>query len=448
MVYTIKKGRDIKIKGLAQQSLKSISLPKTVAIQPPDFKNIKPKLLVKVGDEVKVGRPILFDKNNEAIKILSPASGTISAVNRGEKRALLEVVIQTSSDQNSLEFKKFSQDDISKAGNKDILNALLDGGLFSAIRQRPFSKFAHQESEPKSIFVHAMNTEPLAADVDFVLEGQEKEFQAGLDALSKLTKGDVHLCVSANAKSKALTDAKNVKIQKFSGPHPAGNVSTHISRVDPINKGDIIWYVEAQDVIRIAKLLLDGKYSAERIVAVTGDGAKEKYYAKTLVGAPLSDLLQGSDLSDKRCISGSVLSGRVVGKDGFVGYYDSQITIIREGGDRKLIGWMWPGFNLYSFSQTFVSSFLPKKEYSLDADENGGHRAIVLNHLYDEYVALNVMTYFLIKAVYSGDLDEAEKLGILECDEEDFALATFACPSKFDVGAIVRRGLDQIEKEG
>jgi Na+-transporting NADH:ubiquinone oxidoreductase subunit A len=445
VVYTIKKGRDIKLKGAAQKQIKDISLPKTVAIQPPDFKGLKPRLVAKLDDIVKVGSTVIIDKVNEAIKILSPVSGKVVAVNRGDKRALLEVVIESDGSQEKIEFAKYDQTNLKR---QDVINGLIEGGLFATIRQRPFSKFAHQENVPKSIFVHATNTEPLAADADVVLEGQEDKFQKGLDLLKILTEGDVHLCVSQDAKSKALTEAKNVSIQKFAGPHPAGNVSTHIFHVDPINKGDIVWYIEAQDVVRIASLFLEGTYPTERIVAVTGDGAKDNYYAKTILGAPLSALLEGSDLEGKRCLTGSILTGRIVGKTGFVGFYDSQIMIMDEGGDRELLGWMLPGVNKHTFSKTFISSFLPEKENSLKANEFGGHRAIVLNNLYDQYVPLDIMTYFLIKAVYCGDLDEAEKLGILECDEEDFALATFACPSKFDVGAIVRDGLDKIEKEG
>ena len=256
------------------------------------------------------------------------------------------------------------------------------------------------------------------------------------------------MCISSGAKSKALTQTKGVQTHQFSGPHPAGNVSTHIHHIDPIHKGDMVWYVEAQDVVRIASLLLNGAYPTERVVAVTGEGAVRRVYMKTCVGAPLATLLHSADLSQMRCLSGSVLTGRDVGADGHLCFYDSQITVIPRGGQRKLLGWMLPGFNKYTFSKTYASAFLPEKEMSLDTDENGSHRAMVLNHIYDSLVPLDIMTYFLLKAVIAGEIEEAENLGILECDEEDFALCSFACPSKTDVGGIIGEGLALIEREG
>ena len=328
-----------------------------------------------------------------------------------------------------------------------VTEELLGAGMWPTIRQRPFSQIAHPNQTPKSIFIHAMNTEPLAADVDFVLNGKEDLFQAGLDVLTRLTPGKVYLCVSPNAKSKALTKANNVEIHQFSGPHPAGNVSTHIHCVDPLNKGDLIWYVEAQDVVRIGNLFVNGVSLSERIVAITGEGAPECVYKKTIIGAPISHLLGTNHLPGMRCIAGSVLSGRIVGLNGFIGPYDSQMTVIPEGGKRHFLGWLAPGFNAVTFSSAFASSFLPAGEASVNTDKHGSDRAIVLNHIYDQYVPLDIFTYFLIKAVMVGDIDEMEKLGILECDEEDFALASFACPSKTDVGGIIRKGLNLIEKE-
>jgi len=263
-----------------------------------------------------------------------------------------------------------------------------------------------------------------------------------------LTDGEVHVCTAADVKSKALMGSQNVKYHRFSGPHPSGNVSTHIQNIDPIKKGDVIWYIEAQDVLRVADLFQKGEYPTERIVALTGEGVQKRVYAKTIVGTSLNSLLEGSRLESMRCLTGSILTGREVTANGFLGFYDSQITVIPEGGQRKLLGWLMPGFNYYTFSHTFASAFFPKKEYSLDTDENGAGRAIVLNHIYDSVVSLDVLTYFLIKAIIAGDIEEAEKLGILECDEEDFALCTFACPSKIDVGGIIREGLEIIEKEG
>jgi Na+-transporting NADH:ubiquinone oxidoreductase subunit A len=447
-IFHIRRGKDIKLKGAAEKQVVNLPLPSKVAIQPANFRGLKPRVIVKADDYVKIGTPIFHDKNNEQIKVLSPVSGKVVAVNRGDKRVLLDIVIESDGKQSPENLKIFSESDIQVLTRETIVTTLCNGGLWPAIRQRPFSKIAHLSDKPKSLFVHAMSTEPLAADVDFILQGKEKEFQAGLNILRKLVDGPVHLCVKEGSQSKALTEAKNVQIHQFSGAHPTGNVSTHIHYVDPIHKGEIVWYVEAQDVLRIAKLFLTGTYSAERIIAVTGAGVNKNYYAKTVLGAPVSALVQGSNLDGMRCISGSVLSGTNVGKNGYVCFYDSQITIVPEGGKRQLLGWMSPGFDKYTFSKTYASGFLPEKEVSLDTDINGSHRAIVLNNVYDPYVTMDIMPFFLLRALIGGDIEEAEKLGILECDEEDFALCTFACPSKTDVGEIIRSGLDLIEKEG
>jgi Na+-transporting NADH:ubiquinone oxidoreductase subunit A len=446
--YQIRKGRDIKLKGSAEKVVTSLPLPKKVAVVPTDFHGIKPRLAVKEGDLLKRGSPVLTDKNNPDFKVLSPVSGKVAAIVRGEKRVLLQVVIDVAAEQEALVLQMFAKDEARKLSRDEVIRTLLAGGMWPALRQRPFSFIANPNDHPKAVFVHAMNTEPLALDPDTILEGKEEDFQLGLDILKKLTAGKVHLCTKAGAKSKALTQAKNVEHHQFAGPHPAGNVSTHIHLVDPIKKGDVVWYVEAQHVLNIAQLFTQGAYPNERYVAVTGEGAEKRFYAKTVTGAPLAALLDGRLKADMRYISGSVLAGTNVGQQGYVGYYDSQITVIPEGGKRRLLGWIAPGFKSYSFSKTFVSSFVPEKESSLTTDKQGSDRAIVLNHIYDRYVPLDIMTFFLLRAVISGDIEEAERLGILECDEEDFALCTFACPSKTDVGGIIRGGLDEIAKEG
>lgn len=447
--FKIQKGHDIRLKGAARKDIIAVPFPKRVAVQPPDFKGLNLRLNVKAGDAVKVGTAVLSDKTNPEIRIASPASGKIVAINRGERRALLSVVVETDGRQETESFQVFTEEQIANMSGEDVKKALLKGHLWPVIRQRPFSKVADPKQRPKSVFVHAMNTEPLALDVDFLLKNKEREFHAGLAVIKKLTDGETHLCVPEGAVSKALTRAQGVQTHYFSGPHPAGNVSTHIHCVDPINKGDLVWYVEAQDVLRIASLFLKGVYPAERVVAVTGEGAEgRQMYAKTVMGSPLAVLLDGKSPDQMRCLSGSVLTGKDVGAHGFLCFYDTQVTMIPEGGKREFLGWLTPGVNKYTFSRTFVSAFLPGREVSLDSDKHGSDRAIVLNNVYDPLVPLDIMTYFLLKAVLAGDIEEAEKLGILECDEEDFALCAFACPSKTDVGGIIGQGLALIEKEG
>lgn len=447
-VFTVRKGKDILLKGAAEKKIEMLSLPTRIAISPSDFRSFRPRVLVKPGDEVKVGTPILENKDHPEMKIVSPVSGKVEAVNRGEQRALINVVIAADGRQEHLSYKSFPAEQTENLSKQDIINHLLAGGVWAFIRQRPFSKIANPHDNPKAIFVEAMNTEPLALDQDFILENRERDFQVGLDILKKLTTGPVYLCVSPAAKSKALTASKKVEVHQFSGPHPAGNLSTHIQFLNPLNKGEIIWYIRGEDVLRVAHLFLRGNFLAERFVAVTGEGAADRNYKKTVIGVPLSHILKGSRLNGMRCISGSVLNGTDIGADGYVGYYDSQVTVIPMGGKRELLGWLDPGLNKFSFSSTFLSSLKPQGEVSLDSDKHGSDRAIVLNDVYDRYVALDIPTYFLLKAVIAGEIEEAEKLGILECDEEDFALASFACPSKVDVGGIIHKGLDLIEKEG
>lgn len=446
--FNIITGKDIKLRGAARKEYIDVLSPKTVAIQPPDFRGLKPRVLVKEGDSVKRGSVIMEDKAIDGLKLLSPVAGKVKAVNRGAKRALMSVVVENNKSTDAENFKKYDASGISGLKRDEIIQNLLAGGLWPCVRQRPFAKVASPSDMPKVIFVRATNTDPLAADADFILNDQEQDFQNGLDIISKLTDGKTHVCVKNTANSAALTSAKGVEVHLFSGPHPAGNIGTLIHKVDPINKGDIVWYIEAQDVIRIAQLFSTGQYPNRCVVALTGEGVKDNVYAFAITGTSFKDLLSGSKLDGNRCITGSVLSGRDVGQEGFLGFYDSQITVIPEGGTREILGWLVPGFKKYTLSHTYASAFLPEKEVSLDTDENGGHRAIVLNHVYDSYVALDVVTFFLLKAIIAEDIDEAERLGILECDEEDFALCTFACPSKTDVGAIIRRGLDIIEKEG
>jgi Na+-transporting NADH:ubiquinone oxidoreductase subunit A len=403
---------------------------------------------VKDGQAVKVGTPLFQDKKNPAIVVVSPASGTVAAVRRGEKRRLLDIVIETDGRQEAVTFPPVRLEILASLSREDIISRLLAGGLWPCFRQRPFSKIARPQDEPKSIFVQAMNTEPLALDVGVILEGKEKDFQTGLHVLRKLTAGDVHLCYREGETVKALTEAKDVRRHTFAGPHPAGNVSTHIYHIDPIRRGSVVWYLRAEDVLRVAAIFTQGTFDPHRFVAVTGEGAKKRIYQKTIIGAPLKFLLGGQAVEGMRYISGSILTGTDVGAQGYLCFYDSQITVIPEGGKREFLGWLFPGANKYTFTRTFISVLKNRWEASLDTDEHGGHRAIVLNDVYDKYVPLDIPVYFLLKAVMVGDVEEAERLGILECDEEDFALCTFACPSKVDVGGVIRQGLELIEREG
>ncbi len=447
--FHIQKGRDIKLKGQANKGAIEKVFPAKAAIQPPDFRGINPKVIVRVGDAVKVGTPIICDRNNPSIVIVSPASGVIDEIKRGDKRALLAIIISVDGKQDCVFLEQFNPNEIKRLKKKRIIAQLTGGGLWPVIRQRPFSKIANPEHTPKAIFIQAINTEPLSLDPDFVLINKSIRFQIGLSVIEKLTEGKVHLCTKADAQSDSLTNMDNIEIHQFLGPHPAGNVSTHIHNIDPINKGDVVWYLHALDVLKIADLFLQGKCFSEQFVAVAGEGVKEPKYIETIVGASMASLLDGQiKEGDFRVISGSVLTGQAVGKGGYLRFYDSQVTVIPSGGTRRFLGWLLEDDKRYSFSKTFLSSFKSKKEVSLDTDLNGGKRAIVLNNAYDSLVPLDILTFFLLRAILSGDIDESEKLGILECDEEDFALCSFVCPSKINIGGIIREGLDLIDQEG
>lgn len=455
-VIKIRQGRDIRLAGAASPVFRQAGLPPKAAVQPPDFRGIRGRLLVKEGDSVKVGTPVLGDKNDPGLHLVSPASGKVAAVNRGEKRVLLEIVIETDGRQEAETFPKLSSEQIKNLSRRDAVEHLSRAGLWPALRQRPFSKIASRSDTPKSIFVQALSTEPLALDISEIfhqIPGSAEAFQTGLEVLTRLTDGTVHVCAAADATADVLKTAPahdRIRLHHFSGPHPAGNVSTLIHYIDPIQKGDIVWYIGVEDVIRIGKTLTEGAYWPQKFVAVAGEGIEKeaREYKETVIGAPVS-FLAGGKLSEKhRYISGSILSGRDVGLNGHLRYFDNLLTAVPAGGQREFLGWLSPGWNKFTFSRAFLSALRPCGEVSLDTSKKGSDRAIVLNHIYDKYVPLDIMTYFLIRAVIGGDIEEAERMGILECDEEDFALCSFACPSKTDIGGIIRDGLDVIEKEG
>jgi len=436
------------LKGGAVEKIENAPLPGRVAVQPLDFKGVRPRLLVKVNDKVLAGTPLFEDKDQPRIKFSAPVSGRISFIARGEKRVLTHIVIDPDQKNSSRSFPSFSTDQIASLSREQVVDQLLDSGVWPVIRQRPFNIVADPNKPPKSIFVRAINTNPLAGDPDFILKGREKEFAVGLDLLRWPNVGRATTWAGDGVKSVALKNAENVEKHYFAGPHPAGNVGTHIHCLDPLQKGEVVWHVEAHDVLRVAALFLNGMFSAEKIIAMNGEAAEKRIYKRTVMGASVSDVVGRVRLPGVRCCAGGVLSGRACDVDGYMGFYETQLTLIPEGAKRELLGWIRPGWNKYSFSKTFATSPAMLKEASLDADLHGALRAIVLNDLYDRYQALDVMTYFLIKAIAANDLEEAERLGILECDEEDFALCTFACPSKVNVGEIIRQGLEMIRKEG
>jgi Na+-transporting NADH:ubiquinone oxidoreductase subunit A len=444
-VIKIKRGLTINLVGEAEKTVSEIT-PKCCAIKPPDFVGVFPKLLIQEGDAVKAGSPLFFDKYRERIYFTSPISGTVKELRRGEKRVLLEIVIESDGKDAAIDFGK---SDPNKLSREEIIEKMLSSGAWPMIRQRPYSIIADPAVKPKAIFISAFDTAPLAPDYDLIVHGNGEAFQAGIDALVKLTDGTVHLNINANdAPSKVFTNCKGVQLNKFSGKHPAGNVGTQIAFLDPINKGDIVWYLRPQEVLHIGRLFLSGKIDATRMIAVTGSEVKRPHYVKTRMGSSVADIVKDNLNGDNvRYISGNPLTGRKVEKIGYLGFYDSQIAVIPEGDHYEFLGWALPGIKKFSFSRSFFSWIRPKVKYKLDTNLNGGERAYVMTGYYEKVFDWDIYPLQLIKSILIEDIDLMERLGIYEVDEEDFALCEFIDTSKTEIQEIVRKGLDLMRKE-
>ncbi len=443
--FVIKKGLDIKLLGSSEKTVVDLNADR-FAIKPPNFVGCFPKVLVKEGDLVKAGTPLFLDKYRDNIIFTAPVSGKVEAIKRGAKRRLLEIIIDSDNKNETIDF---GASGISNLKKEDAIEKMLQSGVWPLLRQRPYSVIANPDDTPKAIFVAAYDTAPLAPDFDLIVHGQGEAFQAGLDVLTKLTQGKVHLNVDVKKTiSKVFLNSKNVQINKFSGPHPSGNVSVHISKINPINKGDIVWYLYPQDVLTIGRLFLEGKFDSSRIIALAGSEVKKPKYYKTFIGASIKKMVKNNiSSSDNRYISGNVLTGEKIEKDGFVGYYDSLVTIIPEGKYYEFFGWLLPGFNKFSFSKTFTSWLSPNKKYRLDTNLHGGIRSYVMTGKYEKVFPFDIYPMQLIKAVLVNDIDKMENLGIYEIDGEDFALCEVIDTSKTEIQSIIRKGLELMRQE-
>jgi Na+-transporting NADH:ubiquinone oxidoreductase subunit A len=443
--YKIKKGLNINLAGKAEKVFGKATTSELYALKPEDFHGLVPKLEVKEGSQVKAGTTLFVDKNRPEICFTSPVSGIVAAVNRGERRAILEVVIKPDS---KTEYETFIKSDPLSMSREDILSGLLKSGLWPSIKQRPYNVIANPADLPKSVFIPAFDTAPLAPDYDFIISGSETDFQTGVSALSRLTLGKVNINIGDSTTSKAFTHTAIAQVNIFSGPHPVSNSSIHIQAVDPISKGEIVWVVNPQAVIAMGRLFNKGIYDASRVVALTGSEVLNPSYYRILTGASVKSIVDGNvQKSDHRYISGNVLTGTRVNHSGYIGYYDSQITVIPEGKHSEFLGWAMPGFDKYSFYRLFWSWLNPKREYVLDTNIHGGHRAFVLTGMYEKVFPLNIYPMQLLKAIIAEDIDQMEKLGIYEVAEEDFALCEFIDASKTEMQALVRKGLDMMKKE-
>ena len=443
----IKKGLDIKLKGEAEKATENAIVSNFYAIRPEDFHQVTPKLVARAGDKVKAGTTVFYDKSDESVKFVSPVSGEIVEIERGAKRRILTIKIKADKEQ---AYEDFGKLDVETANADAIKSRLLESGCWAFVKQRPYDVVAKPTGTPKSIFISAYASAPLAADLDYTLQGKEAELQAAVTALSKLTEGAVHVSVGKNGNS-PLANLNNVTVHKVSGPHPSGNVGTQINKIDPINKGEVVWTVNAQDLVIIGELLLTGKFNAERVIALAGASVKKPRYFRTKIGSEVSTMVYDNGVDkdgNDRIISGNVLSGKQVKPDGYLDYYSNIITVIPEGDDYEFFGWNKPVFNKISTSRALTFSWLsPNKKYNLDTNTNGEHRAFVVTGSYEEVFPLDIYPLQILKSCMYKDLDEMEALGMYEVAPEDFALTEFICVSKQPHQKIIREGLDLMLKE-
>ena len=442
-IIDLKKGLNIPISGAAALQAKKTIVPDVVAIKPTDFKGFSPRLLVKEGDKVLAGSPVLADKQRQDILLTSPVSGTVQEIVRGEKRKLLAVLVKPDGTNGAVDFGARKPSGLKAEEVKEVL---LKSGLWPFIIQRPYGVVADPALTPKAIFVSAFSTAPLAADTEFVFKDEVPAIQAAVTAVSKLA--PVNVCVNSEASAFAkLTDAKVYVVN--GKKHPAGNVGVQISHISPIKKGETVWTLSLLALAAIGKVLTTGKLDLTRKVAVTGPAAVEPSYVTTLPGMPVKALTGYYDGSvETRFISGDVLTGENVGEGGYLGFFDNQVTLIKEGREREVLGWAKPfRFNQFSSSMTYFSWLLPKKKYNMDTNTHGGVRAFVVSDVYGKVLPMDLFPVYLIKACLAGDIEKMEKFGIYEVLPEDFALCEFVDPSKNDIQAIISKGIDLMIKE-
>jgi len=441
----IKKGLDIKLLGVAEKNTTKSSQSSVYGVKPEDFHGITPKLAAKEGAEVKAGDTLFYSKSDERILFPSPVSGKVTEVIRGARRKVLAVKIAADATQ---VYKDFGAKDADAMSAEEVKNHLFASGCWPFVKQRPYDVVANPNQAPKAIFISAYASAPLAADLEYTLAGKEVELQAAITAVSKLTEGLVHVSVGANTTS-PLANLKGIELHKVSGPHPSGNVGTQIAKLDPINKGEVVWVITPQDLVVIGELLLTGKLNVIRTIALTGSQFSKPQYVTAISGALIADVTANNLNDDNtRIISGNVLSGKEVKAEEFLGYYDNQITAIPEGDDYEFFGWNKPIFNKISTSRALTFSWLtPKKKYDLNTNTNGEHRAFVVTGSYEEVFPLDIYPMQLLKAFMYKYLDEMEALGGYEVAPEDFALTEFVCVSKQPHQKIIREGLDLMREE-
>ena len=442
----LKKGLNINLLGEADKVYASVKPTERYVVKPTDFHGLTPKLAVKVGDKVKAGTTLFFDKYYDKVNFSAPVSGEVIDIVRGAKRKILEVVLKADA---VIEYEHFISDSAKSISREQIIDTMLKSGIWPFVRQKPYDIVANPTDMPKAIFISAFNSAPLTIDNDFALYGMDELFQKGLDYIVQLTSGKTHLNIDGTTNpSKVFTGAKGVVINKISGAHPAGNVGIQVHHIDPINKGEVVWYLQPQDVIAIARLFTEGKYDVSRIVALAGSQVKKPKYYRTIAGATVANLLfDNINEGDNRIISGDILTGQHIDVNGTLGFYDTTITVIEEGKKQEFLGWILPGLHKFSASKTFLSWLTPSKKYTLNANMHGEERAYVMTGEYEKVLPMDIFPAHLIKACMIEDIELMENLGIYEVSPEDFALCEFVCTSKIEVQTIIRNALELVRKE-
>ena len=441
----ITKGHDLKISGIPDKNIAYPAQYSTVAILPNDFRGVKPKLLVKEGDKVDIGSPLFFNKINPEVKWASPGCGKVKDIVYGPRRVIEKIEIELDKDQNSIDYKTYTREEISNLSGEQVLENILNANLFTFFRQRPFNVIPNHKIPPRDIFISGINTSPLSVDIEVVMASQLEDFQYGIDAISKLTKGNVFLTTKRNS---ILSSIENVKLNTISGPHPAGNVGIQIHHIAHLKPGEIVWTINPQDVVSLGRLFKNGRYYPERIISVGGPSVKTPSYSKVTAGVPVKALINDNLTSENvRIISGDVLTGRSASSKDYLSFYDYSLSVISNDIKREFIGMLNPGSSSSRYSLTPVFVSLSNKLFNFTSSQNGSHRAVVPINTWENVLPMDILPNELYRSIMAKDIEEMENLGIIECDDEDFALCSFACPSKTDVSGVIRQGLNLLQAE-
>ena len=441
----INKGHDIQLSGVPNNNIANIKQSKTLAILPMDFLGVKPKLLVEEGDEVKTGSPLFFNKLRPVVKWASPGTGKIKKIEYGPRRVIKKIELLLSDKQEYVEHKKYKNSDIIGLDRQQVITSILEANIFPIFRQRPFNTIPNPEIPPRDIFVSGVDTSPLGVNIELVVENENENFQAGVDVLNRLTNGKVYLTTKPDS---VLSSIQNVELNTISGPHPAGNVGIQIHHIAHLKPSEIIWTINPQDVIALGKLFLKGLYDPTKVITLGGSNVNNPGHFRVVQGSKISSII-GDKLNKNnyRIVSGDVLTGRTSSLEDYLSYYDYTVSVISDDIKREFIGMLNPGSSSSRYSLTPVFLSFSKTLFPFTTSQNGNHRAVVPMNSWERVLPMDILPNELYRSILAEDIEEMENLGLIECDDEDFALCSFACPSKTDVGGVIRKGLDMLQAE-